>query len=182
MLFVGIYFTLGLIDWSTFSTNTLGDARNHRSLYDTLVVIHPPDAVVVCIANVDFDVSQIFVVKTGYTAWLIKCALEGGLVDHLIFTGTKPRKDLISEGIEYFDLVIVCVCYDYDVLLGDEVDAEWVLQLGFDTNSVSITVCVQVPWIRITTAEVSCTLQGLHIDRTNARRFRIGHIEFNMAG
>ena len=54
--------------------------------------------------------------------------------------------------------MIVCVCYDSNILLRDEVDAKWVLQFCINSDAISIAVSVQVSWIVVSANEVSGAL------------------------
>lgn len=77
--------------------------------------------------------------------------------------------------------MVVGVSDDNDVLLGDEVDTQWVLQLCFDANAVCVAVCVQVAWIVVSTDQIATSLKRLHVDGANSRRLRVGDIQLDMA-
>ena len=176
-LFICINLAIRLIvNWRALTANTLRNSSYLRCLYHTLIVIHPTNAVIVCITNVNFDISTILIVQRWDTTRLIEASLESGLVDHSVFAIAQPAKDFVAEWIHDFDLVIVRVCYNYDVLLRNKVDSKRVLKFRIHANAILISIGVQIAWICVPTYEVPSTFQSLHIHGTDARRLWIGNI------
>ena len=114
-------------NWGTFTADTLGHPTDHHSFNHSLIVVDAPDAVVVRIADVNFDIASRLIVKRRNSAWFIKAWFEGGLIDEFVFAVSEPAKNFIAERIHYFYLVVVSVCYNYYVLLRDEMNPKRML-------------------------------------------------------
>ena len=169
MLFICVNLAVSLIDWCAFTTYTLWYSIDLWGLYHALIVVHPPDAVVVCVADIDFDVASVLVIEGRDSTGLVKARLECCLVNKFVFAIAQPREDLVAEGIHDFNLVIISVCYNNDVLLWYEVHTERVLQFGFDTDAILVTIRVQVSRIVVPSNQVPRTFQSFHVHRANAR-------------
>jgi len=127
MSFIGVDFTVTLVDLHTFSTGACGHSSNLGSLHDADIVVYSSDAVVVGVTNVNFHVPPLLVVERRDTAWLIEARLKRCLVLQSILPAAQPRKYFIPEWVHHFDLVIVSVSDNDDILLGDEVNTKGVL-------------------------------------------------------
>lgn len=85
----------------------------------------------------------------------------------MTFHTAEPRKDLITEGVKYFQLMVECVGDENNILLRDKVNAKWMLQLGIISNAVLIAEAMQVFWVVIGTDHVTRTRQCFHVDSSN---------------
>ena len=85
MLLSCIDLAVGLIDGCTFSTGALRYPLNRGSLNSALIVIDAPNAVIVCVTDVDLYVSPLLVVERGNSAWLVKARLKRCLVVKFVF-------------------------------------------------------------------------------------------------
>ena len=57
MFFLRVYLAVRLIDWSAFAADTLGHATNYWRLNNTLVVVNASNAMIIGVADEDFDVA-----------------------------------------------------------------------------------------------------------------------------
>ena len=182
MVFICLDLVVGVVNWGTLSADTGWNACDLRRLNNTHVIEYAPNAVVVCVTDVDFYVTALLVIKRRYATGLIETCLECGVIDKFVLSISKPREDLVAEGVYDLDLVVVGVCYDDHVLLWDEMNSKWMLEFGLHAHSINIAVCVQISRISVSTNQVSRALQSFHVDRSDARRLRICYVELDVAG
>ena len=61
----------------------------------------------------------------------------------------QPTEDLVVEGVNNFDLVVVGVGNCYYVFLGDEAKTERMLQFRIFFVAVEVAVSMQVLWVLV---------------------------------
>ena len=181
MCFTSVDLVVRLIDGDALAACARRNSSDPRRLHGTHVVVDSSDAVVVSIADVNFNITPALVIQRRDTAWLVEARFESGLVSQSVLSVSEPGEDLVSERIYHFDLVIVGVCHDDHVLLRDKVDAERVLKFGINSHSICVTVGVEIAGIVVASYQVPCTLERLHIDRTDAGRLGVSNVQLDVA-
>lgn len=155
-VFISIDFVIGLVeDRDALTRGARRNTSDLRCFNDTYVVEDSSDAVVVCVGNVDFDITPLLIVQRRYATWFVEASLKCGIIHQFVLSIAQPREDLVSERIHNLDLVVVGVSYDDHILLRNEVHSERMLQFGFYANTINITVSMQVTRVRISTDQVS---------------------------
>lgn len=104
---------------------------------------------IIGIADEYFDVILALFEEAGHSIRLIKAGVESRFILKLCDARPEPGESFVSEGIYHFDFVVIGVSHQYYVLLGDEVHAHGVLQLGFSANTIEVSISMEVAWVVI---------------------------------
>jgi len=152
-----INLAVSLVYRGTHTTDTLWHSTKSWGFYHTLVIIRTSNAVVVCVADIDLHITPFFIVKRRDSAWFIKRCLECCIVHKVGVASSEPAKYLISERIHHLNLVIIGVSYDDYVFLWDEVNTQRMLQLSFYSNTICVSVRMQIARVRITAYKIART-------------------------
>lgn len=145
----------------------------------TLIVMHISDAVVVTVGNEHLDVVSFWIVHAAYPTWLIETGIKCLVILESRVAVAQPGEDLVVEGVDDLDFVIVCVRNSYYVLFWDKGHAKRVLQFCYIALAVEVTISVQILRVFVTSDQESRGLERFHINRSNGAALGISHIELD---
>ena len=112
----------------TFPIHTQRHSSNLWRDYFSDVIVDSSNTVIICITNINFNITFFIVIKTRNTAWLVKRTVKCCTVFYFCLSRSKPRKDLISERVNYFNFVIVGVSNKDYIFLWNKMNTKWMLK------------------------------------------------------
>lgn len=112
--------------------------------------MHIPDAVIVTVSDEDLDVVCFWIIHAAYSTRLVKTGIKCLVILESRVTVAQPGKDLVVEGVDDFDFVIVSVRHSDDILFGDEGHAKRMLEFCNFALTVDVTISVKILWVFVT--------------------------------
>lgn len=143
----------------------------------------PSYTVIICIANINFNVFRFLVVQRADSLGFVK----GDFSSLPIFQtyirrigSAQPREGFVSERVNDFHFMIVCIGNQYYVFLRNKMNSKWMLKLGLVADAVSVSETMQIFRIVVGSDNISGLAEGSHIDCADRTRFRVSYVAFNV--